>query len=840
MLTFKNSLLAFLLITLTSNILQLILLVKTTFASSSEIENDQINDHTELLSSAVNELQLSIDTDDIKTKVVDFDQSNQNYKFTSPTHLHKEALEPKPELSLDPPEFSSNSTRQLNFWQIEQNQQIKEEKSAEKIPLVIELERQQTEEKPILTPNIGSDPNYIISPRIAPKDKINPFTTTLPLNGIPVSHLTEWEFVGVAGFGDEINTNIDANATFKLTNKIQESLTKKNVFTVDQKNSYLQLQTVRENREVLVAKKTPQTLLGMEMQMSLTASCLFPETTSEQQCTYTPGLEVDRNSLDDNFLVPTRIVQTANVGDVMTPESLAYMRLPGFQMGANGQKVGVNLYFPNAGALPGNSRGNDYFYVREENIDNTPTAFYSRVRQIVRANDKEAVLGRTVRGFGFIVNDDNILLNSALQLGNFVFPDANPQLKPGNKKVNTSINRNLFLAANNARIPVNSFTFYHAGIGRADSLQSPINNFNKIPSAKFNSIWIGLSPIIDRRLEKVLRYETFGPRNFISQAGAEGGVDSNVNLVSVVNSDKYSTSQLQDFYTQLYLSNFSQDAYFVNGNKLIEETNYYPHLSFSGNITSSQDVFRYYSGVITGETIKAYLGGDWTRKTLDGWNFNAGGIGYINPDRDYYSQLLGGVSKAFRLSRNSNLVFSTAFNYALDQEDRISDIESKSNSSYLTLGTRAKIGDVSFGLVNYFGNIFPDSIDETLLLDLSIKFNDYFLLSGYYSPINENSTSTQYGATAQLRFGKDYNSPTLSFSWTNNDYDLGRDPDDRTKIHLNDNVYKILFRLGAPSNPFDQVTAERLRQQINNGVQDLQRERNRENPQQQQPNPVAD
>jgi hypothetical protein len=40
-------------------------------------------------------------------------------------------------------------------------------------------------------------------------------------------------------------------------------------------------------------------------------------------------------------------------------------------------------------------------------------------------------------------------------------------------------------------------------------------------------------------------------------------------------------------------------------------------------ITSSENVWRYYGGMIGGEKINAYLGTDFTRNTWDGWNFSA-------------------------------------------------------------------------------------------------------------------------------------------------------------------------------------------------------------------------
>ena len=549
--------------------------------------------------------------------------------------------------------------------------------------------------------------DYIIPPKIAPQEKVHPFTTTLPLNGVPVSHLTQWEFYTGTTFGDDINTNFSGGGIFKIDGKIIESLTRDNIYTVDQKDSYLQLQTVRESRQVTVTSNEPQTLLGMQMQMSLTGSCLLGENSNEKQCTYTPGLSTDRNSIDPDFFVPTRIVQTSKMGEVVTPESLAFMKLPGFQMGANGQQVGIDLYFPNTGGIPGNSQGNKIFYDRKEEIENTQLGLYSQVRQIVRANHNKAVIGRTVRGFGLIADKDNLLLNSVIQLGNFLLPDVNPQLEGGVKKVNTNINHNLFLAANNVRLPTNSFTFYHAGIGYADSPKPGIKRRSQIPKANFNSVWFGISPVIERRIERIVRYQATGEQRILSQAGGEGGSESNVSLVSVANSERFSTDGLQDFYAQIYLTNYLQDVNFVNGNRFVEDIKYYPHISLTGNIMDSLNTYKYYGGLITGKTIKAYIGGDYTRKTSGGLTVSTGAIGYINPDRDYYSQIFGSISQGILLSKKANLVLSSSFNYALDRENRIGEIESEAPASLVTLGARANFGNFNLGLVNYFDDILP-------------------------------------------------------------------------------------------------------------------------------------
>lgn len=684
------------------------------------------------------------------------------------------------------------------------------------------IKRISQQRKPVTAS--GSNSNYILPPTVAAPEKIHPFTTTLPLNNVPISHLTEWELYGGANFGDDNNTSIDAGVVVKLEAKVTESFTKNNVYTVDQEGTYLQLQRVRETRKVAVTRNEPHTMLGMQMQMSFVASCLTGEEIEGKKCSYTPGLITDRDSLDPDFFLPTRIVQTSNMNEVVTPESLAVMQLPGFQTGANGQQVGLDLYFPNAGAFPGNTQGNQIFYERKEEINNTQLGLVSGVRQIVKANHNKAVIGRTIRGFGLVTDSDNLLLNSAVQLGNLVLPDVKPRLRGSNRKVNTNINKNLFLAANSVRIPTSSYTFYHAGIGYANSLKPGIKKRSQIPRAKFNSVWVGISPIIERRIEPINRYKPTGKQRIIADGGGEGGVDSNVDLLSVVNGENFSANEIEDFYGQIYLTNFAQDVNLVTGNQFVEDIKYYPHISFSGNVQGSVDSWKYYTGVIGGKTINAYVGSDYTRN-FGNLNISTGAIGYINPDRDYYSQIYGSFSQRIGSSRRTNLVLSSRFNYALDRENRIGKIESEAPASLVTLGARANFGNVSIGVVNYFDDILPDSVDKTLLANIAINFSKNFRLSGYYTPINESSSQARYGATAKLRFGSTYNSPTLSLSWTNNFYDLGQDSEG-IKLRFTDNVFKVLFRIGSPGNPFNKVDNKTiLRKRRRNLIERLLREK---------------
>lgn len=648
-----------------------------------------------------------------------------------------------------------------------------------------------------LQPRSTSDPDYILPPQVAPPEKLNPKTTTLPLNDIPINHLTEWQFRAGTGFAETADNPIFFNSTLKLDGRVIESLTRSNIYTVNQEGSYWQLRTVPDRRTVTTTTAEPQTTNGLEIQMSLTAPCIGPAVSPDRQCSYTPGLVIDRDSIDPKFFVPTRIFQTSNVGDVVTPESLAAIQRPGFQRGANGQEIGVDFYFPNAGAFAGNSQSEETEIDRKEKIEYAVAGTFSRVRQIVKANHTEAAIGRTVRGFTVFVGEENPALVLAIQAGAQFLPEVVPELEGGENRMNPRINRNLFLAVNNNRLPANSFTIYSGGLGRAKSLTPDIASSDRVPKANYNSIWLGLSPVIERSFGEGDRfYQPTGLPRAIA-LGGEGGEERNIQLVSAVNDRLFSTENLQDFYAQVYLSFFRQDVRFVSESIYREKIGYYPHLSFAGNQTGVEDILRYYAGAIASEEIKIYLGADYTKNAIDGWSFRVGGIGYLNPDRDYYSQLWGSISKTLPLGKNANVIFAAGFNYAIDRETKIGDVVSISPAGELALSARANWGIVSFGLTNYFGDILPNSYDDRLLVELAIRPLRTLRFSGYVAPVDETTSRSLLGASLTLQLEDKYNSPFLSLVWQNQEYDYGDDVF-ANDLLVKDNIFTVLFRVGSP------------------------------------------
>ncbi|HBE20286.1 MAG TPA: hypothetical protein DEG17_21470 [Cyanobacteria bacterium UBA11149] len=636
--------------------------------------------------------------------------------------------------------------------------------------------------------------NYISPPKIISDQKLHPFITTIALNGRMINHLTQQQ-INSYSLGENPDRNYSINATYRISSQVEQSLSKDNIFTSDQRGSYLQLQTVRTENEVKLTQANPETMQGMTMQMTFTGSCLGNTnrvTVPNSQCTFTPSLVTDRNAIDPQFLVPTRIEQLGNMGSPVSPETVAILAKPGFQnVGANGQVVGLDLYFPNLGSIPGNSETNQSTITRTEDSQRDYLLSFSRVRQILKANDTQAVIGRTIRGTGLLLNDGNTLLNTAVALASEFLPDANPQLEGSTNPVNTNINRNLFNAANNTWLPGNSWTVYQAGIGMANHAQPTTEGKNTLPSARFNNIWIGFSPVIERSRSLEFAYQPTGPEQPLILAGGEGGQNENLGFVSNTNGVETNSNSLRNFYTQIYLSFFTRNVNFLITDKITEETSYYPHISLSGNITNTNQVFRYYGGIVASSPMKAYIGGDYTR-SANNWTFNISGVGYLNPDRDYYSRVQGNLSHRLDISNNSNIILFTGFRYSFVQN---TDPLNKPSDNFFSVGARANLGDFSLGLTQYFDSILPNSINTALGIDASLRLGLQGRISAYLSPTN---SQLSYGLTAEYKFSQDRNSPLLIVGWSRDVYDYGLDPFGN-QLDLKNDTFSILFRLGSLS-----------------------------------------
>ncbi|MBE9012327.1 hypothetical protein IQ250_19195 [Pseudanabaenaceae cyanobacterium LEGE 13415] len=638
-------------------------------------------------------------------------------------------------------------------------------------------------------------PSYKLPPRIVPDRFVSPDVTRTILNGATINHLMEGEVRSGVDFGEGRSENVTFNGTVELSNQLQQSITRNNVLIVEQRAEYLQLMTVLRKRELTLEQRRPYTMLGQHIQMSLTANCTFPETDPTRKCNYTPGLVIDRSSLDRAFLIPTRVRQTAKVGTMVSPETIAEMEKPGFQRGSSTEEVALDVLLINTGAYPGNQQTRSTRTDRQESLSYTPAALYSRVHQIVRANSREAAIARTIRGNGFVWDHQNLALNSALQLATEALPNVVPNLQGTDQAPNQNLNRNLLFAMNNARLPEGSLTLYHAGVGRAASPEKAPTDSLKLPKAFYSGVWIGLSPVVERSFSRSLGYELTSDRRILKQGGGEGGINDDIDFISVINNDRYSTNNLEDFYTQVYLSVFEHDADLVSRVRQVDRVRYSPHLSYVGNVTNADSVLRYYMGAILAESWNAYVGADFSRTTKTGWSYSFGGIGYLNPDYDYYSRLSAQLAKRVRLSDRASFSVGTRAVWAIDQDTRLQDIETTGQGSTIAVEARGSFLPFSIAFTRVFGDVLPNPIEGSSVIDMSLQVTPQVFLTGFVTLMDQKTSSNRYGVGLQWRLNNQATSPVLVFAWRNTLYDYGSDSFNRS-IRVNNDTFSVGFRMG--------------------------------------------
>jgi hypothetical protein len=638
-----------------------------------------------------------------------------------------------------------------------------------------------------------------IVPKIIPSDRVQASTTTWIFNGIPVNHLTRQEFGIGSESGSSRNSLQSLNSIINLGGQSTEIVDAQGIYNLDYRGTFGQIQTLRQSRLVVTDVIQPSTIFGFRERLTLTADCALPGTPTGSQCSYLPGLITDRRSLNNNQQAE-RIDQPSQFGEVVTPASLAAIQQPGFAAGADGQNLGIDLYFPNAGNQPGNGQSNRTSIERREEFRQTPAISSARIHQVIRISDREAAIGRTIRGNAYIQGDANLGIFTGLQFATESLPEAIPALPPGTGKV-LKLNRNLLKTADLARLPENSITLYHYGIGRAPHAAPKVAKITDIPAATYQGWWIGLSPVIDRSQTSQTTVQFTGPQQVINDFGEEGGGDApNVNIRSTVNGVTFDARQLQNVYQQAYVTAYQQDGTIYNQNKLTETTRYYPHFSYTGNITNSDAVFRYYAGAIVLnnglqiDRAKAYAGLDYSQVTDRGLTYGIGGMIYTNPDPEYHSYAIGNVSQKIALSPKNSLNLLANINYIADGQIMVDKTLFKSANSSINIGANLNVDRVSFGVTQSLASKLPNSTENTLGLNLSIGLNDSLSIAGYWTPWNENQVRSPYGISANLRLGKDANSPSLSFGWSQNLTDFGRDAGGRN-LQQQDNIFTVLFKV---------------------------------------------
>jgi hypothetical protein len=643
--------------------------------------------------------------------------------------------------------------------------------------------------------NPVSDPRYILLPRLLDPSTVDPFSNQFILNGSKVSQGTRT--VVKTGFESGNFRSSDLNFDIYKVIGVEniQSVTRDSVVRVSSKIESVGVRSVERERNILVSVSKQQTLLGVRQQISLDADCLDG---SGRTCTFLPGITIDESNLDRQ-LQPTSVNFTSQYGDVLTPASVAAIREPGFQGGANGQLAGIDLNVPAIGLVDTPWSSNPTLTgTRREDISSAVAVNYTRMNQNFATNGAESVLGRTIRSASYINIDRNQEINAGIQALGQVLPEFQPSIAPGKPGARIVVNPNLYRAANAVRIPDNSQTVYQAGTGYAASEgKDP-----KIPpGATHSALWLGLSPVVDRQLVRDYYYNTRRDPQVVQSGGGEGGsVPVAVNL----NDFGFISGSLQNAYGQGYVTVYNRDVDRVDVETLRQRTDYYPHLSFTGVSMGENNILRYYTGAIVSlnapskvnQNIKAYVGTDYSVVNPRGFSFGLGGIGYLNPDPEYATQLYANANQAIGLGANprNNLTLGVNANYIPDGVIKIQSLPVRSAQSYISAGMNVNLGNVSIGGTQFFGGALPDAVDTKTLVTLGWKVTDRLNMGAFYTVADRNVSTNPYGANLSYALDPSSNS-MLYLGWNAAEIDFRRTLSPNSNIYR-DNTFTASIRYG--------------------------------------------
>jgi hypothetical protein len=647
-----------------------------------------------------------------------------------------------------------------------------------------------------ISPQQQRDPRFIIAPKELDAQVVDPFSTQFVVNGNKISHLTTTVVNSGYESGNFRTSDLSFDVYKLIGAKHVQSVTADRVVRVTSQLEVGGVRSVAQNQDIEVAVAQPQTLLGFRQQISLDGNCLDG---SGQTCTFLPGIKIDDSVTDRNKLQPTGVKITSQFGDVISPGSVAAIRQPGFQGGANGENYGIDLNLPAVG-LVSPPPGTPIVLTgeRQEKISTGIAVNYTSLNQDFATNGRESTLGRTIRSLNYINGDRNQLVNLAVAALGQVLPSFQPSIAPGESGAKIVVNPNLYRAANAVRIPDSSLTVYQSGTGYAASRGS---DPRVPPGASHQALWVGLSPIVEREFGKDFRYITLRDPRVVSSSGGEGG---NVPVAVNLNNFGFNSSGLQNAYGQGYVTVFNRDVSRVDTETIRQRTDYYPHISYTGTNLTENTLWRYFTGAIVNagfepkntQNLKAYIGTDYSTVNPRGLSLSLGGIGYLNPDPEYYSQLFANVNQSIDLGSNprNNLVIGVNASYIVDGSVTIKSLPVRSAQSFINAGLAINLGDVSIGGTQFIGNLLPESVESKTTVNAGWKISDRLKIGGFLSLFDRNVSKNPFGASLSYDLDPSGNS-TLYVGWNAAEIDFRRSLGPTANIYK-DNTVSVSVKYG--------------------------------------------
>lgn len=619
------------------------------------------------------------------------------------------------------------------------------------------------------------------------RQNVVPLTSSFVLDGVTLDY-------GARGFvsagvldGAERDASFDLTGTYAFESDLSEGI-EANLFRRHQSGWYLQLRSADDRRTITTIQEQSGNLLGTRAKVTVTGSCIDPKAAPDSFCTYLPGLEVDRDSIDPNTLLPGRFIVSSDFGQTIGAGTHEALQAPGFQRGVEGadEVVGLSLDLPNTGFMGDPTRTGTSSVSRYESVEQRLLVTLSRVRQNLYSNDQRASLDRTIRSFALLEREEWTRTAMLLQLAGWVMPPLDARLPAGPGDPNLRISNNLFLSANNLRLPSDSITTYQSSLSWVTHRDRPARRASETPVAWSNGIWLGFSPVRDLELTAQSSYSLTGPRTTIESSFSQGGLDGDwddviegtVTIVDTIDQqiDQIDFSDVDNLFVQAGADVTTQEAVQRIVSREVSTYRYVPHLSFTGNRTSGTSVFRYYMGVLLDDDANAYVGADFSLNDEQGWSAYLRAEAYSHPDLDHYSQVEGRLGRRLQLGEGRALTLGVAAHAEIDRPNVDGTVPRLGEgANTLDLLGAYEAGPLNLTLRQRFSDLGSDDRGSSTTFGVSYRINPRLGLTAEVTPRSTEESYIQARLGLSVGLDDEPDAPTLRMQWARTRYDYGED-----------------------------------------------------------------
>lgn len=629
-----------------------------------------------------------------------------------------------------------------------------------------------------------------------------PLTTSFLLNGTSLHYGIDSR----ANLGVTIGTGSDPVTPLGLTASRGKSLTEDvagGVFHRRQTGQYLQARTVPQERRITTVQEEAIDLTGSITRLTLTGRCLLPGSDPEAFCTYTPGVVIGEDRIDPDTLIPNGFDVDRGFGTTISEATHDALKAPGFQRGGPGIDENVALIsdIPNAGFTYSETRDDRNGISRHERTELRPILSFSEVDQNLYSTDSRAALDRTIRGGVMLPDEDWTDEAFALQALAMLLPSYDATLRPGEGAPVLSISNNLFHAANNLRLPQDSFTVYLAARAWGDHALTPPTRASETPVAWAEGVWLGFSPVSRVTRTGETKIIPTSDRRTVRETLREGGVTydldpeitGRISIFDIATQGlaEFDITNIQDIYVQAGGALTEQDAIRRMTTTETWRYSYVPHLSWTGNRTDGTSVLRYFTGVILDEETNAYVGADYTLNTEAGLRASLGATVYSEPTYDHFSHAFGSVSQSIETGEGE-LSLGLAASAEIERPEVDGSLEPGRNDTLLDLTAAYRQGPATVSLRQRFTNLGEDDRGDSTTFGLGYRVSPRIQTSFDFTPASTEDSFVEARAGLEVSLGEATGAPALSVNWTRATYDYGKDAVGNTLSDTEDNLSAAL------------------------------------------------